>query len=348
MNKSRTTLLITLILLLLLSISCNNNRTKFSIIGKTNSKYNNKMAVLSQFEGYDMIKSDTSKIDNGKFKFEGDQFLDCTATITIIDNYSALEYLTELILEKGKIEVYTEPENKVVGGKLNEEFQKYAKVRFYTDPVSKIIYANIDNPIGLILIQKNINVLSDTILNDMLEKGGDIIKENIIVKDALAEREEYNIIKNKRTESIGTKLPNINVITVDGTQKQLSDFIGLKPYTFISFWASWCGPCIAEIPELNNMLEKHQDISLVSMSTDENKEEWLKAIKTHEVPGINLLPTTYKEVDDLYHIYFIPYGVIIDKDGYIVAINVYPENVESLLESIKYILRVLHIITINI
>lgn len=154
MNKSRTTLLIALIPLLLLSISCNNNRTKFSIIGKTNRKYNNKMAVLSQFEGYDMIKSDTSKIENGKFKFEGEQFLDGTATITIIDNDYALEYLTELILEKGKIEVYTEPENKVVGGKLNEEFQKYAKVRFYTDPVSKIIYDNIDNPIGLILIQK--------------------------------------------------------------------------------------------------------------------------------------------------------------------------------------------------
>lgn len=83
------------------------------------------------------------------------------------------------------------------------------------------------------------------------------------------------------------------------------------------------------------MLEKHQDISLVSLSSDENKEEWLKAIETHEMPGINVLPSTYKEVNDLYHIYFIPYGVIIDKNGYIVAVNVNPEYIESALESIK-------------
>lgn len=81
------------------------------------------------------------------------------------------------------------------------------------------------------------------------------------------------------------KIPIDTFYTLDNS---LFDWNSLtKKYTVISFWASYCGPCIAEIPELNQLIKKY-DINFVSISLDNDKPYWQKTIKRTGYPGLHI------------------------------------------------------------
>src|SRR5690606_35410055 len=99
-----------------------------------------------------------------------------------------------------------------------------------------------------------------------------------------------------------------------GKKVSLSDFKG--KYVLLDFWASWCAPCRKVIPELKALYEKYKDknFSIVNVSLDEKREEWLKALTEEQMPWTNLLAVNGLEsqVADLYHIRAIPYTLLID------------------------------------
>lgn len=82
---------------------------------------------------------------------------------------------------------------------------------------------------------------------------------------------------------VGNKTLDFTLNSVDGKTVTLSEHYA-KGFVLIDFWASWCGPCIREIPELQKLHSQHKDrLQIISISVDESKEQWQDAIAKYEL-----------------------------------------------------------------
>ena len=91
-----------------------------------------------------------------------------------------------------------------------------------------------------------------------------------------------------------------------------------KKYLLIDFWASWCGPCRREIPNLKNLYKQYAEkgFQIVSISIDKNESDWQKALKEEGLEWPNFRS---QEVSDLYRVKSVPTMYLIDSKGVLVG-----------------------------
>ena len=99
----------------------------------------------------------------------------------------------------------------------------------------------------------------------------------------------------------------------------MSSFKGSLVYVHV--WASWCGPCKAEIPYLKTLEQDYheQNIVFLSVSVDTNKDHWLKMVKEEELGGIQLWADGWSQITKDYAIFGIPRFMLFSKDGKIIS-----------------------------
>ena len=120
----------------------------------------------------------------------------------------------------------------------------------------------------------------------------------------------------------GKPAPDFKGMTPDGKEVSLSDLKGKKVY--IDIWATWCGPCLAEIPYLKELEEEMRDenIEFVSVSIDEamDKDKWKDYIKRKELTGLQLFAegAWNSDIVKRYNITNIPRFLLIGEDGKII------------------------------
>ena len=130
-----------------------------------------------------------------------------------------------------------------------------------------------------------------------------------------------------------------NYENFNGGTSSLDDFKG--KVTYIDVWATWCLPCRGEIPALKELEKKFQgkDVAFVSISIDENKEDWKQFVKNEDLKGVQLIADgafNAQFIED-YGIRQIPTFIIIDKEGKIVnadAPRPSSEEITGLLEGL--------------
>lgn len=120
----------------------------------------------------------------------------------------------------------------------------------------------------------------------------------------------------------GSLAPNVTFRDINNNPVSLAQFKG--KYTYIDLWATWCGPCINEIPSLKGLEEKYgdKDIHFVSVSVNDKKDidKWKKFIIDNNLTGIQLISSkeTYDTLSTAFNIKMIPRFVLLDRDGAIV------------------------------
>jgi peroxiredoxin len=132
-------------------------------------------------------------------------------------------------------------------------------------------------------------------------------------------------IQNERLTmlNIGKEAPNFSAPNPDGKQLSLNEIKGKA--TIIDFWASWCGPCRRENPNVVKVYDKYHDkgLEIISVSLDKpgQKEKWLKAIEDDKLTWHHVSNLQYFQdpVAQQYNIQSIPATYILDADGKIVA-----------------------------
>ncbi len=309
------------------------------------------------YEALDSNLLSETKVTGGQFNFTGKQPKDAVLMVSVDDeltpnyrffndgepvtidldantlsgselNQRFSDYDTELNgLEVKMLETYAEMQGVEDEAKLAEMIPAFEAVRdeFLAYP-QMILQDNPDNIIPAAYMDYLIYILDYDELEEALDSKAPYMKHPL-AKKALAESEERAAEQAEadaiRNDIIGKEFIDFEMTDEDDNIHALSQFVGRGNWVLIDFWASWCGPCRSEMPNVVKAYNEYHDKGfwIVGISFDTDKEAWLKAIKDLEMPWIHLsdLAGWRSLAAELYGVNAIPDNLLVDPDGYVVA-----------------------------
>lgn len=176
-------------------------------------------------------------------------------------------------------------------------------------------------------------VLSQTMPIDQLitfVDGNEYLKNNALILAA-----KKNWLKEQETGE-GKMFTDFEA-EHEGKVTKLSDYVGKGKYVLVDFWASWCGPCKAEIPNLIKVYNQYkgEKFEVLGVATWDKPEDTQKAIKQLGIPYPQML-NAQKAGSNAYGISGIPQIILFGPDGTILKRNLRGENVEkAVAEALK-------------
>ena len=144
-------------------------------------------------------------------------------------------------------------------------------------------------------------------------------KMNIDIKESEYGKEISHFLSLPKKPKIGEKYVDFSLENTEGKELKLSD-VNAK-YTLVEFWSSWCGPCRKSNSELVEEYRKFkpQGFEIIGVSLDENRENWIKAIKEDSLTWPNIIdPKGFEgDISLIYEVKGIPDNFLMDQNGII-------------------------------
>ena len=157
------------------------------------------------------------------------------------------------------------------------------------------------------------------------------------VKDAAPGKTLLATITSLKQVGVGSMAPDFSLPNVNNEEIKLSSLRG-KRCVLIDFWASWCGPCIRELPNIKHVYDKYHDkgFEVISISLDDKRDNWLQAIATHQLPWIQVssLQGWKCPVVQKYRVSAVPAMFLLDAEGRIVSNKARGEVLEREVEKL--------------
>ncbi len=222
---------------------------------------------------------------------------------------------------------------------LSKELQKPYEVMVgqYSDVVAKKINENLNSFASIMAIQQlrpenylDIYKALDKGLNEKYPDNKDIKSFHGMVQQAQMMVEKTEAIK------VGNEAPELILPMPNDKDLALSSLRG--KVVLIDFWASWCAPCRKELPNVKRCYEKYKNkgFEILGVSLDKDRSAWLEAISTEGLtwPQVSDLKYWQSEACQIYAIQSIPYTVLIDKEGKIIATDLRGADLDKKLAEV--------------
>jgi len=203
----------------------------------------------------------------------------------------------------------------------------------YQSGIDRFVNRKKNSPVGALALAFSYDMDPNKDV-DLLERRLVILGENALMSRYAQGVKQ--VIANAKIGAVGTSAIDFTQKDTTGKNVSLSQFKG--KYVLIDFWASWCRPCRIENPNVVAAYHqfKSKNFTILSVSLDQEKENWLKAIKMDRLEWTHVSDLQFwgNAAAKLYHVESIPQNFLVDPNGIIIAKNLRGEELAAKLKEI--------------
>lgn len=332
------------------------NKNQFTLNGEV-IPVQDGTVILHQFVKGDPVPIDSSTMKDGQFKFTGEIG---SPELFLLSIEGTPRYVAQIFLEPAKMDAKIYPDslsaNSLTGSESHDLLQEYMEeiIRFSESQnalESRFRQAQMTNDVDEMdavrfefeTIQENTRLYARNFIKEYKESpvaafvymmnffqqaSGEELDSMLNVFASLETSDFYSSMKERadmlRTTGIGSPAPDFTLNNPAGEAVSLSSFQG--KYVLIDFWASWCQPCMIEMPNVIEQYQTYNDkgFEIIGVSLDQTKDAWVKTIEAQKMDWTHVWDMeqgAQGEVANSYGVTGIPHTVLLDKEGKIIAKN---------------------------
>lgn len=316
----------------IIAISCTQKEDKNVLVSGNVEGVETGTVYLQKFRNKSFYVIDSSEIVDGEFSFSTNVELPEIYGLSL--DTTRTSFL--LFLDENRTSVMLDSANyyrntKVEGSDLHNLFVEYKSERnveidsFIKKHPSSLVsayalYRDYSYRLSPEEIRSNIDLLDPSLWNTPYVE---VLEELIPTLEVVA---------------VGNEAPNFVADDTEGNVVEFSNYIGKSKYLLLDFWASWCGPCRRENPNIVKAYEEYKDkgFDIFAISLDSSRDSWLAAIEKDGLVWTNVsdLLLWDSEPAKLYGVRAIPSNFLIDENGVIVARNLKGEDLHNTLNDL--------------